>query len=322
MRVQWLAIVMIVFVFGACSVNENLTSVNENVTYVKDDVTSDNEIITKHSTQPVEDESDSDGNGSGNGSHIDNIANEHELMALPLLPEEYALPFEPLHLDQLVETELNSEWIHIKSLPFGQAGDTNIFLDIYEETTERDSYVHGVIEIGGKYYVIHRISTSLLTDHITCHEVCVYQHFFAGQDRYELIGAIELWSNGPGHFIFIINDVLDDALLTFSMWGNASFIDLDMDGQDEFVIEFPGLHLNPPDLAIIRAQNGILEMTGYVGQQLRTVEMNRDFAILKMNGGRPLIHISNMLTFSEQLYEEQSADYKYDDGVLRMAEEL
>lgn len=114
--------------------------------------------------------------------------------------------------------------------------------------------------------------------------------------------------------------MLDDELLTFSMWGNASFVDLDMDGQDEFVIEFPGLHLNPPDIAIIRVQDGVLEMTDYVGQELREIEMNRDFAILKTDGEQPLIHISNILLFSEQLHEEQSADYEYDNGVLRKVE--
>lgn len=296
MRIKRLTIVTIVaiaLIVGACSENNNLTSIDENFT-------------ADHDMMNVEDNNNS----------------EYELLALPPLPEVYTLPFEPLQLEQLISTTMNDDWVHIQTWPFGRVDGTNMMLNIYEETIDHESRYHGVLERGGNKFIIYDVSTSLIADSTTCDEVCVYEQYFSGQDRFELIGAIELWSNGPGHYIFVVHDVVDDVLLTFSMWGKASFMDLDVDGHDEFVIEFPGLHLNLPDVAIIRARDGNLEVVASVGQQLRMIEMNRDYAMLKKDGQQPVIHISNMQLFSEQLYEEQSADYAYDDGKLRMVSQF
>lgn len=53
--------------------------------------------------------------------------------------------------------------------------------------------------------------------------------------------------NGPGLTVYLVMDREQNRAYTFDAWGQASFLDIDGDGDEELVIEFPGLHMSPPD---------------------------------------------------------------------------
>jgi hypothetical protein len=59
--------------------------------------------------------------------------------------------------------------------------------------------------------------------------------------------------------VLLVYDLNNEEWLEFENWGAPQVIDLDSDGQKEFLIQFHGLHLHTPDVNIYRWHNGRLE---------------------------------------------------------------
>lgn len=170
--------------------------------------------------------------------------------------------------------------------------------------------------LGGFESKLPHAGYSIVDDQpLVCPQLCVFQRYFSGQMRYELLGNVELMANGSGRKLFLVYDYDTDKLNTFEAWGEASFLDLDADGEDEFLIEFRGQHLNWPDAAVVRVENGELEMTRSL---LEAERRNQgDYATIIRDRTPPIIRISNIRTENEPVY-----DYEYDHGVLHAVEHV
>jgi len=228
-------------------------------------------------------------------------------------PDRIPLTFNPLQMDELQHEEASTDWEMIKSLPFGHVESNEAILEIYK-VKSRDENLHsqlnGVLKIKEMQFQIPDLSYSLIeNDNVKCPQVCLFQRLFSNQKQFELLGSIELFSNGPGLKMYVVYDVLNNKLISFNSWGEPIFIDLDNDGNDEFIIEFQGLHLSWPDISFIRANKGLLEVSTSV---FSTTQKNQgDFAKLTLENNPPTISISNIQSENEPIYI-----YTYHDGVL------
>lgn len=229
------------------------------------------------------------------------------------LPDQIALIFQSLELTELPSTETVSGWKEIKSIPFGSLEGKPFQLDVYEESKSDESLFtiyNGILEVGDQTYLIRELSQSITeSDQSHCTELSVIHKLFSGQERYELIGSVPLFANGPGRNLFVVFDRIESKLLSFEGWGAGNFMDLDADGMEEFIIEFPGLHMSWPDLTVIRAKDEGLEISSSVVDAFG--RKPGDFATLKKDQSPPLIHFGNIAD------ENLSYDYEYNKGVLQ-----
>jgi len=227
------------------------------------------------------------------------------------LPDEIKLIFKPLELEKLQQGGPSSGWKLNKTIPFGQVDGEPVSLDIYTEEP-KDSYtstmVYGVLQVHGITYVIRDLSHDFISDvSIDSPIYEVFGQLFDGQRKYVLIGAVEMFANGPGLKMYVVRDVESGELSTFSDWGEPSILDLNGDGIDEFVIEFQGLHMSWPDLTLVKAEGGKLEKSGSV---LEAIRRNGWKAALKREQ-TPIIEISNVWEESPLVYR-----YVYKQGTL------
>ncbi|MDF2670701.1 MAG: hypothetical protein K0R67_3007 [Paenibacillus sp.] len=102
----------------------------------------------------------------------------------------------------------------------------------------------------------------------------------------------------------------NEQLAAFQHWGEASILDLDHDGLEEMIIEFPGLHLAAPDLTIVRLHKGTLEASSYIASSLGkgqgiSANLIRDQLL-------PIISLSN------EQENRSTLNYHYDNGILKI----
>lgn len=223
-------------------------------------------------------------------------------------PDQIELKFAPVQWAELPAVEPSSDWQLVKTIPFGKIGESDASLDIFEAAEQQ--LVNAILTFKDHQLLIPNISNSLLqNDQVDCSQICLFQQYFSGQHRYQLIGSLDISLNGPGLYTYIVYDEQDSKMLSVDLWGEPGFADLDNDGEEEFVIEFQGLHLSPPDLSIIRTSEGNIEISNSI---FDSINRNQgDFAVLKQETTPITINISNVNSYDEPIYE-----YTYEDGVL------
>jgi hypothetical protein len=230
-----------------------------------------------------------------------------------LLPDRIDLTFKALPLEELRTASISPDWKLVKSIPFGTIGQEQAELNVYDENLENNilpkTYV-GLLKVKEAQYLIQDLSASLVEkEQFDCSSLCVFQRFFPDQTRYKLLGSLELFANGPGRKLFIVNDVTSGTLKSFERWGEPGFIDLDADGTDEFIIEFQGLHLSWPDLTIVRSGKDTLEICDSVVNSIR--KNPGDYVNLLRDSNPPMILFSNAVSEDEPIYY-----YSYSNGKL------
>ncbi|NOU67068.1 hypothetical protein GC096_23785 [Paenibacillus sp. LMG 31461] len=178
-------------------------------------------------------------------------------------PQTVNLSFQPIQLSQLQIGKPQAEWASVRSLSFGAFQGKPIELTIYQQPKDEASLLPQQLDIEinlqGKTYLISNVSLDLLDKEAVNNTVVFNQTYSSGSKDYYFLGGIELFANGPGLMLYIVYDFSQKAWYTFDQWGSPSFKDLDADGQNEFVIEFQGMHLQLPDVMIILMHNGNLQ---------------------------------------------------------------
>ncbi len=229
--------------------------------------------------------------------------------------KEVKLSFQPLQLESIQQGIVAPELKLIRTINFGLLDNNPMVLSVYEDSFSTSSFartvLHGILNVNEQNYLIRDLSFSLKeTEQISCAQVCVFQRVISPQDQYEMIGSIELFANGPGLQLFLVYDKKNKSLNAFQHWGEASFVDLDLDGKEEFIIEFPGLHLALPDLTVIRSQSGELEVSASVLETIR--DGQGDYVTLNKSGTAPIIQLKN-----DRTGIEQARNYSYNQGILK-----
>jgi hypothetical protein len=227
-------------------------------------------------------------------------------------PLSVNLVFNPIQLEQLTEGKPDKNWELLKEIPFGEVRQQKIVLYIYQEPKKPDdpsAYKHAIIRFQNKNYPIpNLISTDLSETPMAEHSTMfLLQHTFSYHDnQLVLLGGIELEANGPGRVAYIMYDIVKNIWVTFEDWGKPSFVDLDSDGVDEFVIQFEGLHLNFPDVTVYTWNRGIIEVSNSIKTAVLGSKMS-NYAILGND---------KKISIGDNSIDEPGAQYIYEKGKL------
>jgi hypothetical protein len=221
-------------------------------------------------------------------------------------PSTVDLVFKPLQTEPLKEGSPKVEWSLVKEIPFGEANQNQVVLDIYQESANNNSIpvLHAFVRVQNQkiYYSIQK--ELMETPQVDNKTMYLFQHKFS--DPFIFLGGIQLYSNGPGYFAYIVYDTVNDQWFTFEDWGKPQFVDLDSNGQEEFVIQFEGLHLNLPDLTVYTYNQGAIEVSETAKTAVLGLEdANKASAIIENDKLITIKGERNSLQFAKYIYKNR-----------------
>ncbi len=130
--------------------------------------------------------------------------------------------------------------------------------------------------------------------------------------RYEFLGSIGLFANGPGRMLHLLFDREEQRWKAFEDWGIPYVKDLDRDGMSEILVQFEGLHLNGPNVNVYSfSEDNGLERASVVtekeaqGRRL-AAQVNREPSVWTIEVGEE--HESGF----------RSREYRYEQKKLRL----
>jgi hypothetical protein len=239
------------------------------------------------------------------------------------LPNKVDLSFNHVELIELEPGEEQESWEYIQSISLGEIKNKEVTLHAYKEKNEDNicsfSYESvSLIEYDGIFYKLDNKCTSttvLDSENNNDDSIFLLQQQYKNENSNQILQAgIELAANGPGRMLFIIFDVANEKWLAFEDWGIPYLRDLDNSSELEFVIQFPGLHMDWPDVTIYRWNNGTFEMSSKLKEALEMDNHNQNAVNYKLVDGEPRIVVSILTGKSEQIYKE--IEYLYNNGTL------
>lgn len=228
------------------------------------------------------------------------------------------MDFTPLAIEELPQGEAGADWTP-EGVLTGETGinaaDKALNLQIFREASKTpllpDAF-YGILRSETKSYLIRGLSSAVVDKAQAGYPgVKQFNRALAGSEL-TLLASIELAANGPGRRLFLVSRMGSDSLLGFERWGEGEFADLDQDGQEELAIIFAGLHLNNPDVAVIRAdKSGEWE----ISPSMLVFQPQRpgNYAALEQSGSQTVILLSNNRTEQEPVHT-----YTYNQGLLTM----
>lgn len=241
------------------------------------------------------------------------------------LPETVDLDFKPIERTILVEQEPKSSWEFIKTVPFGFVDNQEVTLQIYKDYDEE------YCSYGYKTQLVHQDKSYSLADCISARLVVetetisqderyyLLQHKFGEEkDGTYLLGGIELAANGPGLVGYLMYDKAKDTWQQFDDWGIPYLVDLDSDGNKEFVIQFPGMHLQFPDVDIYRWNKGSLEKGKTLSSALNITDYNPSYIYMEEKADKVLFSVDVNVTRDSELSQLAIGLYRYEDGKLHL----
>ncbi|WP_248928462.1 hypothetical protein [Paenibacillus hamazuiensis] len=229
-------------------------------------------------------------------------------------PMEIPLQFMPVERSELIARAPQPGLEQVKSIPFGSFNGSPVKLDIYKEPGQLqpngDTIWRGLIDIAGKSYLLpDELSRSHLEpqseENRSFH--LLNRNFPAKDGPYYLLGSLELKAEGPGRGLYILFDRTENKWTSFEEWGAPHITDLDGDGKDEMVVQFPGLHLYPPNVTIYAYGGSRLEK-GTVAVESVSAG-NRVYAGAAQDTGAIRIGVIGET-------EPATADYRYENKKL------
>lgn len=256
----------------------------------------------------------------------DNESLGNELLQ-PTLPESSNLSFTPLDLHELKEEDPQESWEFVKSIPFGVIDNKNVILHVYKETNEnnRCGFTYNTISLldyDGKTYGLQDCtSTSLLNETLgEFNEIFVFEESYEYEDEHSiLLAGIELAANGPGRMGYFMFDKINKIWYSFEDWGIPFILDLDSDETNEFLIQFPGLHMSWPDVTIYRWNQGKLEVSSSLKKALDIAENQQNEVVIVEQDGQMLFKAT--IVIDQEQDSILTANYRYDNGDLVLIKE-
>jgi hypothetical protein len=125
-------------------------------------------------------------------------------------PSSVDLGFNRLQAKQLKEGSPKMEWSLVKEIPFGETDQIPIVLDIYQEPANNNSIpvLHAFVrdQNNNLYYTIQNELMEI--PQVDNKTIYMFQHKFS--DTFIFVGGIQLYSNGPGYFGYIVYDTVND----------------------------------------------------------------------------------------------------------------
>lgn len=219
-------------------------------------------------------------------------------------PDQIQLNFQAVDMGKMPEGDADPDWVHMGSLTFGRAGQEDATLQLYETSS---STFQGILEVGERSYRIADLEQSAVEpDANGNHDVVSFSYRIPGQERYEIIGRIALWANGPGLYRYVVFDRSLNTISYFDAWGILQEVEWHT-GEAGLALVFGGLHNSWPDISIVRSNGEQVEIASVLdslnGKQ-------GDMAVLEQKDNSYFIRLSNVQS------ELNFADFEYDKGTL------
>lgn len=207
-------------------------------------------------------------------------------------------------MGKMPESAPDPNWELKGAMAFGRAGKEDVILQLYE--TSIDSF-QGILEIGERSYMIADVAQSAVEPDVNGnHDIETFSYMIPDQERYEIIGRIALWANGPGLYRYVIFDHTSDGISYFDAWGILQAVEWNI-GKAGLALVFGGLHNSWPDLSIVRANGAHVEMASVINSFNGKLG---DMAALGHKDNNYFIRISSVQS------ELSFTDFEYDNGTL------
>ncbi|MDB5055276.1 MAG: hypothetical protein JWM44_3326 [Bacilli bacterium] len=192
----------------------------------------------------------------------------NESAVLPI-PDSLDLLFSPIDLNQWNQDQPIQDWESLQTISLGEILGKPVTLHYYKEHTKVDEitmdHLHGVLNYGGKSTVI------MFYDGIY-EDMKFYplqKTFQSENSKVDLIGAIG--TEGTG-LTYLVYDESKKEWFNFHEFGTPQTSNMDHDGVDKIIIVFAGMHLQWPDVELIKwnqknfeivSINSMLQKIGY-----------------------------------------------------------
>jgi hypothetical protein len=176
-----------------------------------------------------------------------------------IFPESIELQFKPVELTALASSKVGEGWVHTKTVPFGSIEGDPVVLNVYK--VPEDDFCgfdyERVVLLTHKnehYRYPDCFSSSLEGENPEQNQALFrLDHKQREQGAQSIVhGAVELSANGPGRMAYYYYDAIHGNWFGFEDWGYPRVADLDGDEVEELINQFPGLHMNWPDVIIYR----------------------------------------------------------------------
>jgi len=241
------------------------------------------------------------------------------------LPAQIDLPFTPLPLEPLEKGSPPSDWTKVRTIDFGVFQGKPVELNVYRQPAAQTDLLppqlNAVLNWQNQIYRIRDVSSDLLADEAAGGTVAVNRGFPSGSQALYVLGGVNLFANGPDLRKYIVYNFHRNAWFSFDQWGNPLFLDLDGDGHDEFVLLFPGQHLQMPDASVVVYEDKQLQQSaGFADAISAITKWPATFTDFERRASVTLSQTSVPPAFDLNINSEQYiaplASYRYDHGKL------
>jgi hypothetical protein len=121
------------------------------------------------------------------------------------------------------------------------------------------------------------------------------------------------------HYSQVLQNGRGRRMYTLELWGAAAFPDIDGDGEEDFLVEYPGLHISLPDVMIARVNEGVLELASVAGSLEAAGKSDgteRISETLRKDANPPLIRIEILNWETDEI---RQSNYEVVGGNLKQA---
>lgn len=234
-------------------------------------------------------------------------------------PESIELQFKPVELTALVKAKIGEGWVQTKTVPFGSINGDPVVLDVYK-VPEDDfcgfDYERVVLltHKNEKYSYPACFSDSM-EDETREQQQALFRLDYKQKEHGAqpiVHGAVELTANGPGRMAYYYYDATQGKWFGFEDWGYPRVADLDGDGAEELINQFPGLHMHWPDVTIYRWGEQGLSYSASIKSALGVPNFSFSSAMLDEQTNH--IEVKAVMSLEPEAYE--AANYLFERGKL------
>lgn len=235
-------------------------------------------------------------------------------------PESIELQFKPVELTALVNSKIGEGWVKTRTVPFGSINGDPVVLDVYK-VPEDDlcgfDYERVVLLTHkNENYRYPDCFSSSIEDETAEQQQALFRLDYKQKEQgvQSIVhGAVELAANGPGRMAYYYYDAIQGEWFGFEDWGYPRVSDLDGDGVEELINQFPGLHMSWPDVTIYRWSDQGLSYSASIKSTLRMPNVSFSSATLDEQTNH--IKVTAVMSLEQEAYE--AANYFYERGKLQ-----
>jgi hypothetical protein len=229
------------------------------------------------------------------------------------LPNQVDLTFENVTLKELKQSAPDSSWVNSDTYSFSQLNGKPISINVFESNDEfNDLYAN--IQYRDETYPLY-FPIGFVGNEIEIN--FLKQNYSLNNETIHLIGSIGTSARGYQYIIY--NEVTNKWFIFFN-WGIPEVFDINHDGINEVLLQFQGMHLNPPNVNVLQVGENSFEIASIdrslqnlIDDILLPVKISSTY---KKQGNHILFDIYVMSLSETNTHSEGYALYQYNKGTL------